>query len=1033
MEQQIVNGIIGKLKENHGKITGLSHRKANYTKPKTYEYLSEYEPLEKAQLFTGCDTVFIKGNITFPAEIRSDEDYEDCLFLSLQNIGGIVYIDGEPYHGIDQNRDRIPLRKEWAGQTKELLIEGYYLNVCYDLDNIVPTYLAYANFRRVDKKIEQYIYDLQLANEWYLNECAHPQEDNMIIRKRITAAFEASIQYLDLTLTGDAFREAVVQANAIFREKLAEIDDGDVRSHFSLVASTHIDTAWLWQLKDTVRKCGHSFSNMLRLMDIYPEFKFAGSQVKLLAYTKEYYPALYEQIKKAVKEGRWENVGPMWVESDCNIISGESMVRQMLHGVDFLEKEFGARPKLAWLPDTFGFQPNLPQIFKKSGTEYFYSYKLHWQAEEKFPYGDFKWKGIDGSEIIGAVINNPMGAYNGYPNPAMITRTKEAYEQQGEVDEVLFSYGYGDGGGGPNRDMVEYAKRLEDFPGLPKCEMSTAQEFFDRLEQYRDKLPTWYGELYIQTHRGTLTTEASVKKNNRRVETMYPNLEKLAVMAEVCGAKPDWELLYQGWEKALVQQFHDILPGSSIDAVYEDCREIYQEIFEIADRFMESMGIDTKIQLSEGGRVVNTLSWDRDVLTTVQCPAEAIGDAVVKIKIDGENMPCHVTKKNGIAEITFLAKNVKALSYVDFEVTLVTETTPGRTMSVTQNQDGITVDNDRYLAVIDSLGRMVSLLDKRAGRQVLSAPGNDVRLFLDGPSREDAWNLYENYKTREITVFMDSSIKLTENNDLRTVIHVHRAGEYIDFVQDIIFYHDKERIDFKTCVDWREKNKVMRVYFPTTMNAPHFTSEVGFGAYSRPTVGNTKYDKSKFEVAAHRFTDISENGYGVALLNDSKYGHDVQYNTIGLTLLRSTGFPAHYPDLGVHHFTYSLLPHIDSWDKAGVAQAGIELNAEVHTVSAIGKGTSEKGVLMNGLFSCSNKNLIIDAIKKTENGDGIVVRLYEACGTSGHAELSCGRRVLSAVESNLVEKKIQDADLAENVVQFQFTPYEIKTFIVTLE
>ena len=1065
MEQQIISGIIGKLKDNlysnHSKITGLSFRKANYTKPKTYEYLTDYEPLEHAQLFTGCDTVFIKGNITFPIEIRSDEDYEDCLFLSLQNIGGIVYIDGEPYHGIDQNRDRIPLRKEWAGQTKELLIEGYYLNVCYNLDNIVPTYLAYANFRRVDKKIEQYIYDLQLANEWYLNECAHPQEDNLIIRKRITAAFEASIQYLDLTLTGDAFRNGVIEADTIFRGKLAEIDDGDVRSHFSLVASTHIDTAWLWQLKDTIRKCAHSFSNMLRLMDIYPDFKFSSSQVKLLAYTKEYYPALYEQIKQAAKDGRWENVGSMWVESDCNVVSGEAMVRQILHGVKFLEEEFGSRPKLAWLPDTFGFQPNLPQIFKKSGTDYFYSYKLHWQAQEKFPYGDFKWKGIDGSEIIGAVINNPMGAYNGYPNPAMITRTKEAFEQQGEVDEVLFSYGYGDGGGGANRDMVEYAKRLGDFPGLPKCEMSTAQEFFDRLEGYREVLPTWYGELYIQTHRGTLTTEASVKENNRRAEMLLPSLEKLAVMAEQCGAKPDWALLYEAWEKALVLQFHDILPGSSIDAVYRDCREIYQEIFEMADRFVESLGIDTKIRLCDGGRVVNTLSWDRDVLTTIQCPVEDIGDGAVKIIIAGETVPCQVTRKGEMEEITFLAKNVKALSCVDFEViterkeaagetTATTrvsdeaagETTAtnkalekvtGRTMSVTKHQDGITVDNDRYLAVIDNMGQIVSLWDKRAARQVLSAPGNGVRFFLDGPSIEDAWNLYENYKTREVTVFTDTNIALTENNDLRTVIHVHRVGQHIDFAQDIIFYHDKERIDFKTCVDWQEKNKVMRVYFPTTMNAPYFTSEVGFGAYSRPTVGNTKYEKSKFEVAAHRFTDISENGYGVALLNDSKYGHDVQYNTIGLTLLRSTGFPARYPDLGIHHFTYSLLPHMESWDKAQVAQAAIELNAEIHTISAISKNCLEKGTLMNGLFKCSHDNLIIEAIKKTESGDGIVVRLYEACGTSGSAELSCGKHILSAVESDLVEKKIKDAELTEDTISFRFTPYEIKTFIVTLK
>jgi len=1033
MEQQIVIGVLSKLNaksiSNRRDIDGLMYKKANYTKPRTYEYLTEdYQPLTRTELFTQCNTVFVKGTITFPEEIRCDEDYEDFLFLRFHNLGGVVFIDGEPYNGIDENRDRIPLRKEWAGQTKEVVIEGYCLRLTYDLNDAPPTCMAYAYFARVDKKVEQFAFDIKLAHEWYVYDTAHPQDDNIYIRKKITAAFEAAIRYLDLSLTGEAFRTAVMEANQIFREKLAAIDDGSVRPHVSLVASTHIDTAWLWQLKDTIRKTGHSYSNMLRLLDSYPEFKFSHSQVKLLEFTKEYYPALYEQIKEMARAGRWENVGPMWVESDCNVVSGESLTRQILYGTDFLEKEFGSRPRMAWLPDTFGFQANLPQIFKKSGTDYFYSYKLHWQTSETFPYGDFRWKGIDGSEIVCSVINNRKSGYNGRPCPEHLRDTQDLFEQKGEIDEIIFPYGFGDGGGGPTREMIEYAKRLEDFPGLPNCEISTAQEFFDRLEKVRDELPLWYGELYIQTHRGTLTTESYMKKTNRRFEMLYQSLEKLGIMAQQCGASPDWALLEKGWKQALVLQFHDILPGSSIDPVYEDCHEIYEEVFAIADRFLESLGVTKQINIQDGIQVLNTLSWDRDVLVNVSCDSGQIGSVgnIIVTAADGQTMPCSAIHKDGQVQITFLAKNVKALSCAAYTVSEDIAVS-SRTMTVSQTADGITLENTRYRAAIDNAGRLTMLWDKAADKQVLSAPGNNIRFFLDGPSREDAWNIYENYKKREVSVFTNDQICITENNDLRTVIRVHRTGEKTALTQDIIFYQDKDRIDFKTRVDWQEENKVMRAYFPTTMNAPYFTSEVGFGAYTRPTVGNTKLDKAKFEVAAHRFVDISESNYGVALLNDSKYAHDVQYDTIGITLLRSTGFPANYPDKGVHEFTYSLLPHSGTWAQADIARAGIELNVDIHTVNAIGGGS-----LANSLFACNNSNLVIDTIKPALDNSGIVVRLYESNGTGGTASLACGRPILSAIESDLVEKKIADADTAQNAIRFAFTPYEIKTFIVKL-
>lgn len=1011
---------------NVSPITGLTYQLAYYAEPGKYEMLSETLPLETGKPFFApkkANTVFVKGTVTFPAEIRQDEEYEDCLLLRFHNLGGTIYVDGEPYSGIDEFRDRIYLRKEWAGQTKEFLIEGYFLLGKYGSNNDFRTgILEYAQFVRADKVIEKYKIDLDLFYDAYEYDCQNPQEDNMAICRKMEKAAELSIQYLDLNLTGDALREAVRRADEMLLEKLDEIDDGDTRACMSLIASTHIDVAWLWQFKDTVRKCGHSFSNMLRLLDRYPNFKFSNSQVQLMAFTKEYYPDLFAQIKEMEKAGRWENVGSMWVESDCNVISGESMTRQYLYGATFLDREFGHHSRVGWLPDAFGFQASMPQILKKSGLDYFYSYKLHWQAAEEFPYGDFRWKGIDGSEVIAATINNHCSGYNGDPCPKDFRETKADFKQIGEVNEILYPYGYGDGGGGPNSREVEYAERMKDYPGLPKSEITTAQGFFDKLEAIKEDLPTWFGELYIQTHRGTLTSQAFAKKENRHFEMLYSALEKLGVMAETYGAKPDWELLHKGWEKGLLLQFHDVLPGSSISPVYEDVRNIYGEIFDIAKRFLDSAGLNTCVDIQKGLRVVNTLSWDRDILVNFRCPFADVKDGI-QIVADGANMPCSVVRDGEDACVTFLAKQVTALGCREFTV-LQKKPDARRTMDVTQTEAGIRCENARYVAVIDGCGRLTQLLDKQAGKQVLSQPGNHIKVFLDGPQLEDAWNLNESYMQREISIFNSAQTEITENGDLRTVIHVHQTGDKVDLHQDIIFYHDNARIDFVTSVDWQERNKVMRVYFPAALHAPYYTSEVGFGAFDRPSVPNSKLEQAKFEVAAHRWIDISENNYGVALLNDCKYGHSVQYNVIGMTMLRGTTWPAEDADLGMHHFTYSLLPHSGHWSQAGVARAGQELNAQTHVPCLV------NGMLATNLFVCDNANVIIDTIKPAENKDGIVVRLYEANGSSGTAVITSKREIASVTEINLVEEAIASVECGKNTISYAFTPYEIKTFLV---
>lgn len=1011
---------------NVSPITGLTYQLAYYAEPGKYEMLSEVLPLETGKPFFApkkANTVFVKGTVTFPAEIRQDDDYEDCLLMRFHNLGGTIYVDGEPYSGIDEFRDRVYLRKEWAGQTKEVSMECYFLLGRYGANNDFRTgILEYGYFARIDKVIEKYKIDLDLFYEAYEYDCQHPQEDNMAIRRKMEKAAELSIQYMDLNLTGDALREAVRRADEILLAKLDEIDDGDTRACMSLVASTHIDVAWLWQFKDTVRKCGHSFSNMLRLLDRYPNFKFSNSQVQLMAFTKEYYPDLFAQIKEMVKAGRWENVGSMWVESDCNVISGESMTRQFLYGETFLDREFGHHSRVAWLPDTFGYQGNMPQILKKCGLDYFYSYKLHWQAAEEFPYGDFRWKGIDGSEVIAATIKNHCSGYNGDPRPRDFRETKADFKQIGEVDEILYPYGYGDGGGGPNSREVEYAERLKDYPGLPRSEITTAQGFFDKLEAIKEDLPTWFGELYIQTHRGTLSSIAFIKKENRHFEMLYSAIEKLGVMAEAYGAKPDWALLHKGWEKGLLVQFHDVLPGSSITPVYEDVKEIYKEIFDIAKRFLESACLNTQVDIKQDLQVVNTLSWDRDVLVNFRCPYADVENGI-QIVADGEVMPSTVVRDGDEAEVTFLAKQVKALSFRAFTVQQA-KAADGRTMAITQTDAGVRCENNRYVAVIDNSGRLVRLLDKRVNKEVLSKPGNHIKVFLDGPQLEDAWNLNDSYMKREVSIFQSAQAEVTENNDLRTVIHVQQTGEKVDLNQDIIFYHDLERIDFVTCVDWRERNKVMRVYFPANVHAPSYTSEIGFGALERPSVANSKLEQAKFEVAAHRWIDLSDHNYGVALLNDCKYGHNVQYDTIGMTLLRGTTWPSEVADLGVHHITYSLLPHVGHWSQAGVARAGQELNAQTHVPCIV------NGKLFANMFCCDNENMVIDTIKQAENGEGVIVRLYEANGTSGNAVLKCNRDIACAVETNLVEETICPAECCENAISFCFAPYEAKTFLL---
>ncbi len=1053
MNGTIIKSYLNKLKsasiEKIAEIRGWRYRIARYVSPGNYEYETQWMKVEGNELFPKGVTVFFEAVFKFPEIREASKEKKEYLFLKVNNVEGIMRVDGKVYHGMDINRDRIPVNPEWSGKKILIGLEVFCKGTKKELfDN--PSF-AYSYMAVVDKVIEKYYYDLKLAWDTYnmdsflVSRFSHKMERAQevinnaktgYLKPMLTKAIDESLKYLDISLSGDRLTGCVKKAGEILEKGLCNINDGNINGSVSLVGHTHIDVAWLWQIKDTVRKCAHSFSNVLRLMEQYPEFSFSCSQPQLYQYTKDYYPEVYRDIKKYIDEGRWEVVGPMWVESDCNVISGESLIRQILHGSRFMMEEFGQSSSICWLPDTFGFQSNMPQILKKAGIDSFFSYKLHWQAENRFPYGSFRWRGIDGSEVI-ASVPELCSAYNGNPTPSEIKYAQDANLQKYYMEDVIFSYGWGDGGGGPTPEMVEYATRMKDYPGLPACTIENAKAFFSRLGKKKELLPVWFGELYLETHRGTYTTHAYEKKMNRMSEILYQKAEKINVIAERFSYVSDWEALRDGWNKILLLQFHDILPGSSVRQVYEDSQRTYDEIMKIGYSFLNRAMAFFKESISENTcrnvMVFNTLSWDRTGIAQVAVDEPGENNNLVIHDENGDILPSIMTfNENGQRNLLFLAKNIPSLGFKVFEISAGGSAFPGNREGfyIEQANEKIVVKNGLFKAAIDSEGRIEDMADCEHDRDVLSAPANEFEIFLDGPQQEDAWNLYEEYKMRKLDYEWKNKIEVKENNALRAVVHVEKTSEKAVINQDIIFYSEIGRIDFITRVDWRERHKLLRVIFPVNINSDHAAFETGLGTFMRPTTANTRYDKSRFEVVAHKWMDISEGEYGVSVLNDCKYGHSVDQGKMAVTLLRSTSSPDESADMGIHHFTYSLYPHAGDWRDGQTVRKALELNTPF---SAFLKNGSTAAGCKDYTVACvDNKNLVIDTLKKAEDGKGIIMRLYEAHGNRGKACVKTGFDFENVMETDLLERSIGDVETGKKCFRLKFSPYEIKTFRLVL-
>ena len=752
---------------------------------------------------------------------------------------------------------------------------------------------------------------------------------------------------------------------------------------------------------------------------------------------------MYEQIKERVKEGRWEPDGGMFVEADCNIASGEALVRQFVHGQKFFKEEFGVDNEILWLPDVFGYSAALPQILQKCGIPYFMTTKISWNEFNKMPYDTFEWEGIDGTRVLthfvptrdynkaaveGGTETEHFTTYNGYINPSQMKGAWARYSQKYLNEEVLCSFGFGDGGGGPTKDMLENQRRLaKGLPGMPRTKMSTAKEFFHVLDKHvtgKKYLPTWVGELYLEYHRGTYTSMARNKKFNRKAEFAYQNEEMYAMLdAQTAGGAYPEKELHEGWEVILRNQFHDILPGSSIKEVYDDSKAEYEGIFAenkaLTDATLAHIAAGVKAP-KHSLVVYNPNSAAAYDLVTFTVP-EGMGEPAV---YDGETKLA--VQKTADGTYVFFAAGVPGKGYKTYIVKEeAADTTPSMEVSTE------VMENEYFKVEYNEKGQFAKIYDKKADRDILKPgkAGNVIVSYEDRPHNYDAWDVNNYYTEKSWDIDQVSAMEVVENGPVRACVKVER--KYLDstITQFIYLYHDIPRIDIKNVIDWKEHQIFVKDYFPIDVHTNEATFDIQYGNVKRDTHDNTSWDFAKFEVCHHKWMDVSEDGYGVSMLNDCKYGVGVRNGVIGMSMLKSAIHPNPEADKELHEFTYSIYPHQGGWREAGTVKQAYQINNPL----TYSWKENEGGTLAPeySLVSSDQDNAVIEVVKKAEDSDAVIVRLYECYNRRTPVTLIFGKELTSVVECNMMEEGADPVEFTGNQATFEMKPYEIKTLKVT--
>lgn len=1008
-------------------------KRSGETKPSPHDNPDTWEPVPETGIWGGhLQYVTFAAKVEIPASFAGKQ-VEFSLLTGKEgewdatNPQFSVYINGELRQGFDVNHREIRLTS--------CAVEGE----CYDI--FLSAYTGVQNFhllfqpslRTVDPVIDKFYYDLLIP---YQVTCLLEQDDTTYLDQ--IAVLNQTINMLDLRKPGSAaFYESVEQAERYLTEQFYDRPHSP-EAVVRCVGHTHIDIAWLWTLSVTEDKAVRSFSTVLELMRRYPEYIFMSSQPQLYQYVKKNAPEIYEQIVKRVEEGRWEVEGGMFVEPDCNLASGESLVRQFLIGKRFFQKEFGRDNVILWLPDVFGYSAALPQIMKKSGIRYFMTTKISWNEYNKMPYDTFYWKGIDGTKILTHFIptrdyvsatrtfktNNEFTSafttnYNGYIHPCQMKGAWQRYQQKELNREVLCSYGYGDGGGGPTAEMLETQRRLASgIPGCPATKQSTAREFFEQLESdiQGKKTPIWSGELYLEYHRATYTSMARNKRYNRKSEFALTNLESSAVLAQKLCGMPYPKDMQENWEILLRNQFHDILPGSATAEVYEDSEREYKKLLAFTEK-------------EENCRM--------------QAIADGVGKAVV-FNQNGQTMSGLVTLSEP-GELLCVQKTAEG------EYLAWADQVPVKGYTVVKDQwldcGAVQISTDRVETpgaeiCFNKNGHITSWYDKAADRQLLmdGQCANVLMTYEDKPHQYDNWNLFDYYKEKAWPVEDLVSAEVIEKGPYRYALKF--VWQYQDTkIQEVMyFYGNSPRVDVHFTTNWKEDQIFLKALFPLALNTTEATYEIQYGNVKRSTAYNTSWDQARFEVCYHKWMDVSEGGYGVSFLNDCKYGVSVEENVIGLSLIKSGRYPNPTADREYHQAVYSIFPHVGSWREAGVVKEAYLLNNPLRgvvpqTIEDGSAGTTKNAGTANlpeehSLVTHSNRNVMIEVVKKAEDSGDMVVRLYEFENTRCDVELTFAETAKEVWLCDMMEEK-QEL-LAEDVkaCKIKAEPFEIITVLV---
>jgi alpha-mannosidase len=799
--------------------------------------------------------------------------------------------------------------------------------------------------------------------------------------------------------------ETASQARAILAPLLAQ-RGGDPSLRISAVGHAHMDLGWLWPIRETIRKGARTFSTALMLMDQYPDYVFGASQPQYFLWMKEYYPALYARIKQKVAEGRLEPQGAMWVEADTNVSGGEALVRQILQGKRFFRQEFGVDIKYLWLPDVFGYNGALPQLLKKAGVDYFSTQKLSWSLINRFPHQSFHWQGIDGSRVLTHML--PEETYNGPALPRAIDKIERNYRDKGLSQHALMAFGIGDGGGGPGEEHLERLSRVKNLAGLSPVTQEPVAAFWPQFAPEAARFATWAGELYLERHEGTLTTEARNKWYNRKMELALREWEWAAALAKlVAGAEYPAARLETIWREVLLYQFHDILPGSSIKRVYDESVARYQALYQEVQE--QIAACDAQIAASANTAeakspvlVQNSLSWERHEWVALapgrwqKVTAPPMGYQVVDAAV-GKNERLALSASKAVLE------------------------------------------NDCLRVQFAADGSITSIRDKRVGREVLpkGRAANRLAVYADFG---DAWDFAMDY-AEQTPRHMRLALSTPRIDGPRAILkQVYRLG-HSELTQEIVLTAGSARLDFVSQLHWREPKTMLRTSFPVDVFAEDAVCEIQYGHLRRPTHRNTTWEMAKDEIAAHKWADLSQRDYGVALLNDSKYGHKVKDGVLDLDLLRSVPYPGPrlvedadvapgephhaYTDQCDHRFTYALYPHVGDHVQGRVIQEGYALNVPLRAIPL--KVQAGESPAQASFLQVDAPNVIIEAVKQAEDSGDLIVRLYECARSSARATLRFGFPVAEVAEVNLMEEEIGALALAEDAVTLEFQPFEIKT------